>query len=148
MDRAELRVSVLVACSPDRAWQAVTDWNRQDEWMIATKVRTVGNRGSGVGARLRAVTGVAGLGVVDTMEITRWDPPRLCEVRHTGRILRGAGTFEVEPAPGGARVSWSETLELPGGRWGALGWPAARPLATLGLRMSLHRFSRWLHDYA
>jgi hypothetical protein len=147
MNQAEFRVSVVVTAEPELAWRAVTDWNRQDEWMIATKVRTVGG-GSGVGARLRAVTGVAGLGVVDTMEIIRWEPPRLCQVRHTGRILRGLGAFAVEPAPGGARVCWSESLELPGGRWAALGWPAARPMATFALRMSLHRFSRWLHDYA
>lgn len=146
MSTAELRVAITVPDSPEHAWQAVTDWNRQEEWMIGTKVRASGP--SAVGTRLRAVTGIAGVGIVDTMRITRWEPPRMCEVRHTGRVLRGTGVFAVEPAPTGARVIWSESLELPCGRWTQYGWPAVRPLTELGLRLSLHRFSRWVHDYA
>ena len=34
--------------------------------------------------------------------VGRFDPPHRVDVRHLGRVVRGTGTFLVEPAPGGA----------------------------------------------
>ena len=143
----ELTESVHVDAAPDRVWAALVDWPAQGEWMVGTEVRTVGGDGQGVGGRLVATTGVPlggrRRGVVDTMEITRWEPPRLVEVRHTGRVVRGDGVFEVRPAGAGSTFLWTERLDLPLGPLGRWGWPLVRPLMRAGVRHSLRRFSAY-----
>lgn len=139
-----LRVSAEVPGRQEQVWAAMTDWDRQGEWILATTVRTTSKSGQEIGSTLRAVTGYGPLAVVDTMRITRWDPPYRCEVEHTGRVIKGVGVFAVEPAGAGrCRVSWEERLDLPLGRLGRVGWLAVGPLSAAGLRLSLHRFARW-----
>jgi hypothetical protein len=93
-----------------------------------------------VGEVIRAFTGIGGVGVLDTMVITRWEPPAVCEVRHLGRVVRGTGRFAVEPLgddPPRSRIVWEEHLDLPLGAVGRLGWPLVRPLMVAGVRRSL-----------
>jgi hypothetical protein len=40
------------------------------------------------------------------------------------------------------RFTWTEGLELPFGRLGALGWPLVRPVTAAGFRFSLRRLAR------
>ena len=142
-DRVELTIPVDVGVPATVLWTAVTDWPGQSDWMLGTRVELTGGDRRSVGSTLRAVTGAGPLGVADTMEITRWDPPRRCDVIHTGRVLRGSGWFAVEPLEAGrCRVVWEERLELPLGRLGRAGWPVVRPLARAGLRLGLRRFAR------
>ena len=148
----ELTETVDVDVPPGRAWAALTDWVRQGEWMLATDVRTVGGPAEGVGGRLEARTGVpmpggAHLGVLDAMQITRWEPPRRVDVRHTGRVVRGSAVFEVRPRGEGATVVWTEVLDLPLGRGGRLGWRFVRPVVRAGLSLSLRRFAAFARRY-
>ena len=137
---AEVRVARDVAAPAVRAWQVLTDWERQGDWMPATRVRS--RDGQRVGGRIEARTGIGPVGFLDTMTITAWDPPRRCEVLHTGRLVRGPGVFAVDPLPeGGCRVVWEEHLDLPFGTLGRLGWPLVRPLARAGLAFALRRFT-------
>jgi hypothetical protein len=80
------------------------------------------------------------------MEVTRWEPPRRVDVRHHGRVLRGTGTFLVEPAPGGAWFVWSEDLDLPLGVAGRLGFAVVGPAFRLMLRRSLRRLARMVES--
>lgn len=137
---ATLVLSVDVDAPVQQTWEAVVDWPGQGQWMVGTRVQG----GQGEGATLEARTGVGRLSFLDTMVIERWDPPRLCHVRHTGRVVRGTGTFEVLPRPGGSTFVWREDLELPLGLLGRAGWPLARPLVAWGVRISLRRFARWV----
>ena len=139
----EISLSVDVAAPPDRVWAAMVDWERQGEWMLGTTVRGTVNGGHGTGAELEAWTGLGPVGFLDTMVITAWDPPYRCVVRHTGRVVRGAAAFEVEPAGAGSRFVWTEWLELPWGRLGELGFVLVRPLVVAGIRYSLRRFATW-----
>jgi carbon monoxide dehydrogenase subunit G len=142
----ELVESVDIDAPPERVWAALTDWSRQGEWMLATDVRPVTGPAQGVGGRLAAVTGLRlprtrRIGVLDTMEITRWEPPTRVDVLHTGRVLRGPGSFEVRPRGAGTTFVWTEQLDLPLGAVGRLGWPLARPAVRAGVRISLRRFA-------
>lgn len=143
----EVVETVDVQAPPEQVWAALVDWPRQGEWMLLTDVRAVDGDGQGVGARLAARTGLPWpggrrVGVLDTMLITGWEPPRRVDVRHTGRLVRGTGTFEVRPlGETGSTFGWTEQLDLPLGRLGALGWPLVRPMLVAGVRWSLKRFA-------
>jgi hypothetical protein len=149
----ELVEQVDVDAPPEQVWAALVDWDRQGEWMLLTDVRAVGGDGQGVGGRLEAVTGVRlpgrllggrRLGVLDTMLITAWEFPHRIDVRHTGRVVRGTGTFEVRPRDGGGSTFvWTEGLDLPLGAVGRAGWPLVRPVMVAGVRRSLRRFAAY-----
>jgi len=142
---AELVLSVDVDAPPAAVWAALTDWGRQGEWMLATGVRPTYRDGQGVGGRLAARTGVGPVAVLDLMTITAWEPPYRCLVSHTGRLVRGAGAFEVAELPGGrSRFTWAEWLDLPLGRLGQLGFLLVRPLVAAGVGVSLRRFASWV----
>src|SRR6266536_3364045 len=74
--------------------------------------------------------------------VSGWEPPRRVDVRHLGRVVRGTGTFTVEPAPGGAWFTWAEDLDLPLGAFGRLGFALVRPAVELMLRRNLARLAR------
>lgn len=148
----ELVETVDVDAPPERVWAALTDWTRQDEWMLLTDVSTVGGAAHGVGGRLVARTGLPWrrgrhLGLVDTMVITEWDPPRRAVVQHTGRVVRGPGIFEITARGERATLVWTERLWLPFGLLGRLGWLLARPFAVAGIRYSLRRFAAFAERY-
>jgi carbon monoxide dehydrogenase subunit G len=137
--RVEITARIQVPVPQETAWRAVVDWPSQGEWMLVTRVH--GDHGQG--ARVVARTGIGPVGFTDTMVITEWEPPRLCVVRHTGRVVRGTGVFEVVPAGSGSEFSWTERLDLPLGVAGRWGWRLARPLAQRGMNLSLRRFARF-----
>jgi uncharacterized protein YndB with AHSA1/START domain len=133
---------------PERVWAAVTDWTRQGEWMFATDVREVGGPARRLHGRMVARTGLPlpggrRLGVVDTMVITEWDPPRRVVVQHTGRIVRGPGIVEIEPRGDGVLFTWTERLHPPFGLFGEIGAVLIRPFFVAGVRFSLRRFARF-----
>lgn len=141
---AELVLRVQVQAPPQVVWEAITDWEHQGEWMLGTTVRPTHRDGRGVGGRFEAWTGIGPVGFLDTMDITTWDPPWRCLVRHTGSVVRGAGAFEVQDlGTGRSDFVWSEWLELPLGRVGQVGWLLVRPFAAVGVQLSLRRFARW-----
>jgi hypothetical protein len=134
----EVTSRVLVRAEPDRLWQTAMDWPRQDDWMLATRVRG----GQGVGAKVVARTGIGPIGFTDTMVITQWHPPHRCVVRHTGRLVRGTGVFEVARRGSMSEFAWTEQLQLPWPASGRLGqWLIARPARWL-MGVSLRRFTR------
>ncbi|MEU3275167.1 SRPBCC family protein [Saccharomonospora sp. NPDC006951] len=141
-------VSVEVNASAGTTWLALTDWSRQREWMLGTTVNVVSGNGRSVGSRIEAFTGIAGIGVTDTMEIIAWEPPVRCTVRHHGLIVRGTGAFHVQDrGPQRSVFIWSEQLEPPFGPVGRLGWPLVKPVFSLGLRRSLTNFAKFAEAY-
>jgi hypothetical protein len=145
--RVELAVPVEVDAPAAVVWDYVTDWERQGEWMLGTRVRVTGGDGRGVGTTLRAITGAGPLGVADTMEVVEFAAPSdaapgRAAVRHTGRIIRGDGFFEVVAlGPHRCRFTFTELIDLPLGALGRLGWPLARPVVRAGFVASLRRMA-------
>src|SRR5713226_9984088 len=125
---AQLEVTsrVLVKAEPERVWQVAMDWSRQREWMWGTQV----SGGTGTGAEVVARTGIGPVGFADTMVITEWNPPIRCIVRHTGRVVRGLGIFEVSGRGSESEFRWAEELDLPlPAALGALAGLLIRPVA-------------------
>lgn len=145
MSTATLELTVPVSAPAAQVFAGATDWDAQGRWMLGTTVRGTAQAGIGVGGGIRAVTGVGPVGIVDTMQITVWEPPLRCHVLHTGRVVRGTGAFEVQVRGDAASVFvWREDLDLPLGMLGRLGWPLVRPVFAFGVRLSLRRFARWV----
>ncbi|HEY3557495.1 MAG TPA: SRPBCC family protein [Kribbella sp.] len=159
MDRSgscHAEASVGLPLAPEDAWGVVMDWERQSRWMLFTRVWATENGGAGVGGGVAARTSVGGVGFTDDMVITHWDPPRECTVKHLGTVVRGTGTFTLEPTSttaahgtstsgsptisgAGCRFTWAEDVVVPFGRVGVLVWPVVRPLFEGMMRVSLRR---------
>ncbi|MCA0144390.1 SRPBCC family protein [Blastococcus sp. LR1] len=148
----ELVERIDVDAPPEQVWAALTAWSRQGEWMVATDVRTVNGPAQGFGGRLAARTGLPlpggrHVGLLDTMVIMKWEPPRLVEVQHTGRLIRGPGIFEIEPRGEHSTFVWTERLYLPYGYLGVAGFALVKPFALLGIRRSLRRFAEFARTF-
>lgn len=135
-----LAISLTIDAPIQSVWDALVDWEKQGDWMLATKVWVTSTTQEGIGTKISAFTGVKPLGLLDTMEVTSWVPPFVCDVVHTGSIIKGVGKFELhEISPVQTRFDWSEEVLAP------------RPLFLtifpglyVGVRISLGRFARSL----
>lgn len=140
-----IRISLTLACNQERAWHAIADWEGQGNWMLQSKVWVTSQIREGVGTSIAAFTGpfyksypkFAALGLLDTMVVTNWQPPIRCDVVHTGKVLKGTGTFElVEISQSATRFNWSEDIEC-----SRLQFLAIYPFLWIGVRISLARLS-------
>lgn len=139
--------SIDLSTDPETAFAAAADLPSQERWVIATQLYAIDGDVSmpQVGSRLAAFTGLAGVGFLDTMVVTEYNPPWRWVMQHEGDFVRGVGIFKIEATPTGSRFTWAEELDLPFGIVGRLGWPLIRPLARLGLAASLRRMAKQIH---
>ncbi len=96
----EIKISLKIAAPIDKVWAAIADWESQGDWMLQTRVWVTSDIRSGVGTSISALTGPLvksgfKFGLLDKMVVTNWLPPRLCEVDHVGKIIKGTGKFEL-----------------------------------------------------
>jgi len=144
----QLALTVEIKQPAKVVWKYLVDWRGQSDWMLQTKVwseldqdRTVKN---GKGVLIFAFTGLFSnlypklkVGVLDTMEVTRWQPPNICEVVHIGRVIRGTGKFELREKKNTTTFYWSEEIIAP-----AILLAILKPFILVGVRISLRRFAR------
>ncbi len=143
-----LELTVEIRQPAKVVWKHLVDWQGQSDWMLQTKVwseldqdRTIKN---GKGVLIFAFTGLfpnlypkIKLGVLDTMEVTKWQPPTRCDVVHIGRIIRGTGKFELVEKKNVTTFYWSEEIIAP-----AILLAILKPFILIGVRISLRRFAR------
>ena len=144
----EIKISLKIAAQIDNVWAAIADWESQGDWMLQTRVWVTSDIRSGVGTSISALTGPLvksefKFGLLDKMVVTNWLPPRLCEVDHVGKIIKGTGKFELTDISRNQEVAtnfdWSETIEAPKAIFLLIYLPTY-----LGVRISLLRFRRSL----
>jgi len=81
------------------------------------------------------------------MVVTAWDPPHACTVMHTGKIVKGDGSFTITVAGKNmSRCTWDERVIMPFGYAGRVLWPLVRPFAKYGLAYSLKKFAKWVES--
>lgn len=140
-----LRITINLPCSQERAWAAIADWESQGNWMLQTKVWVTSQIREGAGTSISAFTGplykfypkFSSLGLLDTMVVTKWQPPEICDVVHTGKVLKGTGSFVLSPINStSTKFNWSETIEC-----SSLKFLAIAPFLWVGVRISLARLS-------
>ena len=137
-----MKSSVHILANQMEVFQASTNWHAQGMWIPFTKVKNIGIGTNHLGERIEAFTGIGKFGVLDTMTITKWDPPHICEVTHTGKVVKGSGVFEVINEQNGAKFIWVEYFALPSGPFGTILWAALWLPIKVGMVLSLHKFSR------
>ena len=147
---SHLELNIKINRPLESVWNSLVDWRSQSEWMLQTKVwseldqdRTIKN---GKGVLIFAFTGIfpklypkLRLGILDTMEITNFKPPVLCEVVHIGRVIRGTGQFKLTKTKNGTIFNWQENLIAP-----SIFLIVIKPVLLLGVWLSLRRFARQL----
>lgn len=139
---AHVSLDVLVNAPAESVFDAFTQWSRQGEWMMGTRVEIRRGDGRSQDSEIAAWFGLGPLGFWDTMTITRWEPPYRVDVRHSGSVVRGTGTMQVFALPDGrSRFVWSEGLELPLGAFGRAGWPLVKRGFVAGVKQSLRKFA-------
>ncbi|MEI7655889.1 MAG: SRPBCC family protein [Actinomycetes bacterium] len=140
-----VELSVDIDADADKVWAALVNWPSQGEWMLGTRVWVTKGDGASTGSQIAAFSGIGKLGFLDPMTITDWQPPHSCTVLHTGTLVRGTGTMSVKPRQGGGSTfTWQETLELPWGWVGRLGWALGERVFIIGVRKSLDKFAAWV----
>ena len=107
-------MSLVIDVPIEKVWAALADWESQGEWMLQTTVEVTSDIREGVGTSIAAFTGIGKLGIMDHMTVTSWNPPTVCDVVHTGAIIKGTGRFELTAlSENSTRFDWSDEILAP-----------------------------------
>ena len=107
-------MSLVIEAPIEKVWAALADWESQGDWMLQTTVEVTSQIREGVGTTIAAFTGIGKFGVMDHMVVTSWQPPHICDVTHTGKIIKGAGRFKLSAIDAETtRFDWSEEILTP-----------------------------------
>lgn len=150
-----LSISLTIDAPIEKTWASIADWPSQGNWMLQTKVWVESEIVEGVGTQIAAFTGplykkyprFKKLGILDTMTVTKWQPPAdgrdaICDVLHTGAIIKGTGTFRLHKvSPTRTSFDWSESVEAP-----RVIFLLLAPFLYAGVRISLARLARSLRN--
>jgi carbon monoxide dehydrogenase subunit G len=119
---------VVLPVSPAAAWAALTDWERQAEWMRdADRVEVLSPQRAGLGTTVAVRTRVLHVPMfTERLEVVGWHPPRELRLAHRS-FVRGTGTWSLEPAGTGTRFRWVEEISLPVPVLGELALRVYRP---------------------
>ena len=142
MSPVELSLSVEVKASQQKVFDKIVEWESQGQWMLGTKVSGTKNNGQGLGGEINAWTGFWKIGFNDPMVITQWIEPKIVDVKHIGRVVKGTGSMVVEKVDeNNSRFIWSESINLPFGFIGKIGWIIIKPFFVSGIKFSLNKFA-------
>jgi hypothetical protein len=137
-----IAISLVIKAPIEKVWAALADWESQGDWMLQTTVDVTSEIREGVGTTIAAFTGIGKFGVMDHMVVTAWQPPHICDVVHTGKIIKGTGRFQLSVIDADTtRFDWSEEILTPRAIFLLIA-----PGLYAGVRISLAKLSRHLRD--
>lgn len=135
-------MSLVIQASIETVWASLADWESQGDWMLQTTVEVSSDIREGVGTTIAAFTGIGKIGVMDHMQVTKWEPPFICDVLHTGKIIKGTGRFQLTAIDAqSTRFDWSEEILAPRALFLLIA-----PGLYAGVRLSLSNLSRQLRQ--
>lgn len=104
---------IVLPCPPDDVWAVLSDWEHQADWMLdADRVSVLSDVREGVGVRLAVRTRLFGVpAFTEPMTVVGWDPPVELRIRHGG-LVRGEGTWRLDPVVDGTLFTWTERVRL------------------------------------
>ncbi len=109
-----MKMAIAIDAPIDAVWEAVSDIERQPLWMREMRsVRLLTAGPVGIGTRGEADVRIFLVGVVDPVEIDRYDPPVAFGIRHVG-VFAGSGRIGLEALDARRTlVRWDEQLVPP-----------------------------------
>ena len=135
-------MSLVIQAPIETVWASLADWESQGDWMLQTTVEVSSDIREGVGTTIAAFTGIGKIGVMDHMQVTKWEPPFICDVLHTGKIIKGTGRFQLTAIDAqSTRFDWSEEILAPRALYLLIA-----PGLYAGVRLSLANLSRQLRQ--
>lgn len=137
-----IAMNLVINAPIEKVWAALADWESQGDWMLQTTVEVTSEIREGVGTTIAAFTGIGKFGVMDHMVVTSWQPPHICDVAHTGKIIKGTGRFQLSAIDAHTtRFDWSEEILTP-----RVIFLLIAPGLYAGVRISLAKLGRHLRD--
>ena len=125
-----IQISSHINVSPEVLWEELRHIDRHVNWMNdAVSITFTSPTTEGVGTQFSCLTKVGLLKTTDIMTITQWQENKTMGVEHVG-LVKGTGTFQIEPNGEGSTITWKESLSFPLFFLGSLGALAATPLLT------------------
>ncbi|MCX7621132.1 MAG: SRPBCC family protein [Acidimicrobiales bacterium] len=126
---ARIRVAVTIDAPRADVWSHIADIEGHVVWMRdAESIRFKSLRRTGRGTMFECRTRVGPFRTIDVMEVTKWRPPRVLGVRHTG-LVTGTGAFRLRSrGRQRTKVIWEERLRFPWRFGGPLGAAVASPV--------------------
>ena len=130
--------SILLPVGLRAAWDALLRWEEQARWMRdSDSVTVLTTRREGVGTRIAVRTRVLNVPLfTEELEVVLWEPPRLLVMAHRS-LVRGVGTWALEPEGAATRFTWTEELSLPVPLVGELALGVYRPFMRRLMRGAL-----------
>ncbi|MEA2461547.1 MAG: hypothetical protein QOH90_1724 [Actinomycetota bacterium] len=124
-----LEMAQTLPCTPEIAWELVTDWEHQDDWMLeASDFVITSEKREGVGVEGEATVKIAGITTRDKVRVVKWEPPRHLAIEHEGWVS-GRGDMSFTPlGPDRTHMYWREELQPPLGVLGSIGIVTFKPL--------------------
>ena len=140
--KVDLSLSIDIKANQQQVFDSFVNWESQGDWMLGTKVERTKNNGIGVGGEINAWTGFWKIGFNDPMVITKWEEPKVVDMKHLGKVVKGEGSMIVEKIDeNNSKFIWSETIELPFSIFGLIGWFFIKPFFVLAIKHSLKKFA-------
>ena len=124
-----VEMAQTLPCTPAIAWELITDWEHQDDWMLeASDFVITSEQREGVGVEGEATVTIGGIKTRDKVRVVGWDPEHRLAIEHEGWV---SGRGEMSLTALGAdrtHIYWREELYPPLGVLGAIGMTAFKPL--------------------
>ena len=140
--KVDISLDIEINASQKEVFDSFVNWETQGEWMFGTKVYRTKNNGEGIGGEIVAWTGFWKIGFNDPMVITKWEAPRIVDMKHLGKVVKGTGSMIAEKiSDNRTKFIWSETIELPFSIFGRIGWFFIKPFFVIAIKHSLKKFA-------
>lgn len=143
-----LEMAIEIAAPPETVWEWLVDWERLGLWMKeASDFRVTSPEREGVGVVAQAKVRIAGITTLDSVTVTRWEPPEWFEIEHQGWV-GGRGLMQARPTPVGTYLWWRETLIAPLGWLGWVGMEFVKPVMRWIFRRDLRLLKQLVERHA
>lgn len=100
------RDEIEILSAPERAYQALTDWEERSRWRPGLKMKWQGEAKAYVGQEIAFEIAGSIPPARFSYRITGLEPPRRIYMEYTGSALSGRAAMEVTPLEKGCRVSF------------------------------------------
>lgn len=132
MKTVTLTFSIAIYANPQKIFEYVSNWEKQSDWILFTKVKLLQGTPNQKDSLLLAVTKFGPLKVADTMIVTDWEPYERIVVEHTGRIVFGKGIFTIKNISKElSTFTWQEITPILFGFIGQFGLVLVKPVINI-----------------